>query len=631
MGRMTRSLKSDTGACVETSSIRRASLAVRLCLAGVLLASALAIGVVDLPVAQGGPAPTIPSTSSALAVGATSHLPESGWSVSDSGAVKGFNGAPFLGDMSDRSLSKPVVGMTASSTVKGYWLVASDGGVFSFGYATFFGSTGRIHLNQPIVGMAATPDGKGYWLVASDGGVFSFGDATFLGSAGDRVGFQAVGIVSSGAGYYIVASDRSWNQFGSTSPLAMGSQPVAAGTTPQTLSPSAPSTQPCCSATPPAEVGAPVPHVVGNSLVDSSGKPLRLLGFDVPGTQNACIEDKGISWGPFDGGEAKSMAAWHANAVRVPLNEDCWLGINGVSSQYSGTHYRQAIKDWVSVLNSAGLVVILDLFSVAPGGLLAHGQWPMADADHSITLWSQVASAFAANPSVIFDLFNEPFVGGIHPTTVDWACWSNGCTTRFALCPFDETTGEFRQMTGCPIVTYQTVGMQQLVDVVRAAGATQPIMVGGLNWSGDPCGIHDTGGNGTQCMWLANEPKDHNNQLIASFHTYDWTACTTTSCWNASVAPLATHVPVVTGEFGESDCSASYIDAFMNWADQHNVSYLAHAWRPLDSPHPSQCVPGPHTGNNFSLLENWSGAPSTLDPQGSTVQSHLARIDALGS
>jgi hypothetical protein len=56
--------------------------------------------------------------------------------------------------------------------------------VFSFGDATFEGSTGALHLNRPIVGMAATPSGRGYWLVASDGGVFSFGDATFEGSTG---------------------------------------------------------------------------------------------------------------------------------------------------------------------------------------------------------------------------------------------------------------------------------------------------------------------------------------------------------------------------------------------------------------------------------------------------------------
>ncbi len=63
--------------------------------------------------------------------------------------------------------------------------MATDGGIFSFGDAKFFGSTGNIKLNKPIVGMAATPSGKGYWLVASDGGIFAFGDAKFFGSTGD--------------------------------------------------------------------------------------------------------------------------------------------------------------------------------------------------------------------------------------------------------------------------------------------------------------------------------------------------------------------------------------------------------------------------------------------------------------
>ena len=44
------------------------------------------------------------------------------------------------------------------------------------------GSTGGRQLNRPIVGMAATPTGKGYWFVASDGGMFVFGDAKFYGS-----------------------------------------------------------------------------------------------------------------------------------------------------------------------------------------------------------------------------------------------------------------------------------------------------------------------------------------------------------------------------------------------------------------------------------------------------------------
>jgi hypothetical protein len=53
-------------------------------------------------------------------------------------------------------LNRPIVGMTATASGRGYWLVASDGGIFGFGDARFFGSTGGISLNRPIVGMTAT-------------------------------------------------------------------------------------------------------------------------------------------------------------------------------------------------------------------------------------------------------------------------------------------------------------------------------------------------------------------------------------------------------------------------------------------------------------------------------------------
>ena len=98
-----------------------------------------------------------------------------------------FGDARFLGSMGGEHLNRPIVGMAATATGKGYWLVASDGGVFCFGDAHFRGSTVDIALNRPIVGMAATPSGKGYWFVAADGGISAFGDARFLGSGANRV------------------------------------------------------------------------------------------------------------------------------------------------------------------------------------------------------------------------------------------------------------------------------------------------------------------------------------------------------------------------------------------------------------------------------------------------------------
>jgi hypothetical protein len=142
-----------------------------------------------------------------------------------SGRIWSYGEATDLGSTADRALTRPIVGIAATPTTRGYWLVASDGGIFSFGDASFFGSTGAITLNQPIVGMAATPTGRGYWLVAADGGIFSFGDATFLGSTGAitlRQPIVGMGASPSGLGYRMVARDGGVFSFGDAPFLGSG-------------------------------------------------------------------------------------------------------------------------------------------------------------------------------------------------------------------------------------------------------------------------------------------------------------------------------------------------------------------------------------------------------------------------
>jgi endoglucanase len=372
-------------------------------------------------------------------------------------------------------------------------------------------------------------------------------------------------------------------------------------------------------------VVVPTVRVSGNGLINAQGQPVRLLGVDASGTEDACVLDDGFSWGPLDKTEAKEISSWDANAVRVPLNEDCWLGINGVPAQFAGAPYRAAIETWVANLNAQGIVAILDLHWSAPGTYGATQQWPMADADHSVTFWSQVATAFASDPSVVFDLFNEPFLGASRPSGADWECWRNGCSTTYAIATGGGTTTN---------VTYATAGMQQLLDAVRAAGATQPVMVGGLNWAGDPCGLYDSDASAGSCAWLTYEPNDPFHQLIASFHTYSWTACNTVSCWNADVAPLAASVPVVTGEFGDADCSSTYISQFVNWADDQGISYLAWSWEPPNAADTTCSVSanGSNPGDNTQLLSNWQSAePSTVAPQGAFIRAHMARLKQIAA
>ncbi|MFN8036076.1 MAG: hypothetical protein U0V73_09100 [Acidimicrobiia bacterium] len=130
------------------------------------------------------------------------------WLVASDGGIFAFGDAQFYGSTGAMRLNKPIVGMAVTATGAGYYLVASDGGIFAFGDAQFYGSTGALTLNKPISGMTTTSSGLGYWMTASDGGIFAFGDATFHGSTGDRpISAPIVGMIPNGSGYSLIGND----------------------------------------------------------------------------------------------------------------------------------------------------------------------------------------------------------------------------------------------------------------------------------------------------------------------------------------------------------------------------------------------------------------------------------------
>jgi hypothetical protein len=333
-------------------------------------------------------------------------------------------------------------------------------------------------------------------------------------------------------------------------------------------------------------------RVSGNHFLDGSGRPLRLIGVSRDGSEYMCLRRGAVFDGPSDDRSIAALTTWGINAVRVPLNEDCWLGINGAG--IGGAPYQTAIRDFVARLHRAGFYVILDLHWSAPGTNIAANQQAMADADHSVAFWSSVASAFADDPAVVFDLFNEPFVdAALGPGSPDrwWGCWLNGCQVNVLMSPPNQRN----------TVTWQTVGMQQLVDAVRAAGARQPIMLGGVQWSNDLRGILD------------HLPQDPARQLAISWHEYDWNPCRTAACWNDSILAAAQRLPVVTGEFGEGDCGRGFIDGFLPWADQAGLSYLAWAW----------VIYGGDCHSGFSLIAAFDGTPSAY---GAPFRDHFRSL-----
>src|SRR5690349_4210001 len=104
-------------------------------------------------------------------------------------------------------------------------------------------------------------------------------------------------------------------------------------------------------------------HVVGRQLLDGSNQPLILRGVNRSGSEYACIQGWGFFDGPSDPASVQAIASWSAavNAVRIPLNEDCWLNINGAPPAYSGAAYQNAISSYVGTVQGAGLVPILEL------------------------------------------------------------------------------------------------------------------------------------------------------------------------------------------------------------------------------------------------------------------------------
>jgi hypothetical protein len=324
-------------------------------------------------------------------------------------------------------------------------------------------------------------------------------------------------------------------------------------------------------------------HIEGGKFV-YGGRPTRLLGVNHSGSEYQCLSS-GIFEGPDADTIANGVLSWGAiNTIRVPLNEDCWLGINGVNPQYSGAAYRDAVMSYVAKLHAHGLFTIVDLHWNAPGSFLANGQQPMADADHAIDFWKSVASTMKGDGMTVFDLYNEPYLDSSNAQTSDpWSCWLNGCTV---------TGGGRGGVSG----SWQSAGMQALVDAVRSTGATNVLMVGGLNFSDD------------LTQWLTHVPNDPLHQVAASLHAYGGGPCAVSSCWSQVLEPIAAQYPIVTGELGEYDCGHSFIDDFLKWADKAGVSYVPWTWNTWD------CGSGP------SLISDYDGTATAF---GEGYRQHL--------
>ncbi|MFI5916817.1 ricin-type beta-trefoil lectin domain protein [Dactylosporangium sp. NPDC051541] len=332
--------------------------------------------------------------------------------------------------------------------------------------------------------------------------------------------------------------------------------------------------------------GAPALHVSGNRLVTASGATYRLLGVNRSGGEFSCIQGNGMWNGPMDQASINAMKTWNIRAVRVPLNEECWLGTGDVPSGGAGAvTYQNNVKAYVNLLLGSGITPLLEMHwnygqytgpSSGCADVKATCQKPMPDAQYAPSFWTGVANAFKDN-RVVFDLFNEPYPERATGSAASgWKCWRDGGT--------------------CAGIGYQVAGFQGLVNAVRATGNTNVILLGGLAYSND------------LTQWLQYKPADPTGNLGAFAHIYNFNSCASTSCYDSQLAPVAAQVPLTLSEIGENDCGSGFVGTIMNWADAHSVGYLGWTWNNWD------CSTGP------SLISDYNGTPTNF---GAGIRAHL--------
>ncbi|MGE3818225.1 MAG: cellulase family glycosylhydrolase [Isosphaeraceae bacterium] len=259
----------------------------------------------------------------------------------------------------------------------------------------------------------------------------------------------------------------------------------------------------------------PLPlRVVGTRVLNSRDEPVRLRGVNV-----ASLEWTSDGEGRVVETVRTAIRDWNVNHVRLPLSQDRWFGKAPERSD-GGTAYRALVDEIVEICSSQGRYVILDLhWSNAGEWGQRIGQHVMPDRN-SLTFWTDAASRYKNHPAVIFDLYNEPH-------DVGWDVWLNGGMVT-------EKDPRTKRET-----SFEAVGMRAMLETVRATGARNVVIVGGLDWSYDFSGILE----GRQL----DDP--NGDGVIYANHAYPFKG-DAVERWVARMEEASKKLPLIVSEFG---------------------------------------------------------------------------------
>lgn len=268
---------------------------------------------------------------------------------------------------------------------------------------------------------------------------------------------------------------------------------------------------------------APSPlRIKGNQILNAKNQPVRLAGVNV-----ASLEWSSDGEGHILKTVEVALTTWNSNIVRIPLSQDRWFG-KAEEQKDGGKSYRALVKQVVDLCSKENAYCLLDLHWNNLGTWGQNiGQHIMPDM-LSLEFWKSCASEYKNNPAVLFDLYNEP-----HDTT--WDIWKDGGT-------IDEQRAVGARQGKFIATKYETPGMQKMLDTVRATGAKNVVVAGGLDWAYDLSGFLDGKYN----------LKDPNgNGVIYACHAYPFKGDTVDQ-FLAKLDKALPKIPVILSEFGSN-------------------------------------------------------------------------------
>ncbi len=148
-------------------------------------------------------------------------------------------------------------------------------------------------------------------------------------------------------------------------------------------------------------------RVSGTNIVRASDNCVwRLVGVNICGLEwdSTGMGPPNGSGGDITQSVAYAIDNWKCNIVRIPLNQDFWFGYRGANQNT----YRGFMDNIISTASNRNCYVEIDLHWSGTGSWgTATGQQNMFD-NNATQFWQDVATRYANNPAVIFNIYNEP-------------------------------------------------------------------------------------------------------------------------------------------------------------------------------------------------------------------------------